>query len=275
MGKLIDLTGKRFGRLTVIERVNGTVVRGKSPKVFWRCKCDCGNIREIDGYSLRSGNTQSCGCIFMETITKHGGYGERLYKIWSQMKERCNNPHNKHYSYYGGKGVAVCEEWTEYAPFRDWSIKNGYSGGLSIDRIDPNKGYSPDNCRWITISENSRKASKKHIITVNGISKNCAEWETSLNLGRNAVTHWIKRHGEDYAIKKIDARMNPENYDEKEFADPSFKRWKYLTVNGETLPYSTWSRKIGMSPSTVKQWVDNRGEEYAIDRIKAAIREGG
>lgn len=164
MSAKIDLTGQRFGRLTVIEeagRVNGTVT--------WRCRCDCGNESIVLGTNLRAGYSTSCGCYTRERAatenTRHGGRHDRLYAIWTGMRQRCNNPNSQAYKDYGGRGITVCPEWDHnFAAFRDWALANGYRADLSIDRVDNNGGYRPDNCRWATWHEqriNQRPRKKK------------------------------------------------------------------------------------------------------------------
>lgn len=164
---MIDLTGMKYGRLTVVE-----FDRLQNHKTYWKCVCDCGLTVIVTGNNLRSGNTSSCGCLRRENTQKmgldHRKHGEshshltRLYTIWCGMRQRCSNPNRSAYKYYGGKGVSVCEEWQDYSAFKAWAIGNGYADNLSIDRIDNRKGYSPDNCRWITISENVARANKNH-----------------------------------------------------------------------------------------------------------------
>nr|DAH21853.1 MAG TPA: PROTEIN/DNA Complex catalytic motif, Helix-turn-helix DNA [Caudoviricetes sp.] len=165
MPALIDLTGQKFGRLTVIERCERPKGR-KSKEAFWLCKCDCGNESTLSGYELRSGNTKSCGCYHKERTSqlhlKHGYYGTRLYRIYYKMKERCYKPSNDNYKYYGGLGITICDEWlNDFSAFAKWSIENGYDEKLTIDRKDNTKGYSPDNCRWITIQEQQRNRRKR------------------------------------------------------------------------------------------------------------------
>jgi hypothetical protein len=147
---IIDLTGRRFGRLTVLHRTGG----GDDGQARWRCACDCGGIHEVAGRDLRCGDTTSCGCRKRDGSIRrtHGGYGSRLWRIWSSMKVRCNNSRSRSYRYYGGRGITICPEWlSDFAAFRDWALANGYRDDLTIDRWPDRDGnYEPDNCRWAT-----------------------------------------------------------------------------------------------------------------------------
>lgn len=173
---MIDLTGEKYGRLTVV-----SLDRVERRKAYWKCVCDCGLTVIANGNNIRSGNTKSCGCLRRESARRQGErnitHGEshskrtRLYTIWCGMHQRCENRNHDAFRLYGGKGVSVCEEWEDYNAFRAWAYANGYEEqpkgtvyqeALSIDRIDPAKGYCPENCQWITRSENTARANKNH-----------------------------------------------------------------------------------------------------------------
>jgi hypothetical protein len=153
--KKIDLTEKRFGRLIAVEEAP----KNKHGNTMWECLCDCGNKISVPASHLRSGNTKSCGCyehdLLVERNTKHGLGHHQIYSVWKDMLRRCYNPANKHYKYYGGRGIAVCDEWKDNPKaFIAWAENHGWKKKLDIDRFNNDKGYSPNNCRFATRSGN-------------------------------------------------------------------------------------------------------------------------
>lgn len=177
-----DITGERFGRLVVLREFGR---KEKNKHICWVCVCDCGNEKIVDGVHLRRGKSTSCGCYSKEKTverskqmfedgrmcshTTHGFSKTNLYKTWANIKTRCYNTNNRAYKWYGAKGITMCDEWrNDFCTFKRWAELNGYKPGLTIDRINPFKGYHPDNCRWITIQE-QRKTTRRYI-TEHGIN---------------------------------------------------------------------------------------------------------
>ena len=148
-----DLTGKRFGMLLVLGRLPDNI----GQKVSWACRCDCGQETHSTTDNLKNNKSMSCGCV----RTKHLGKGTRLYRIWTGMKDRCLNPKGKYWRRYGGRGITIYQPWVEdFSLFREWAMANGYEKDLTIDRIKNNRGYSPDNCQWLTLLENATKGDR-------------------------------------------------------------------------------------------------------------------
>lgn len=252
MGKKIDLTGKRFGKLTVIK---DTGERNRSKKILYLCKCDCGNYTKVIAQELTSGGTRSCGCLKSEAGKKryvnlvgkrfgkwtviaetgkrnptkflckcdcgkvcevrsgdlinrssegcrkcanatHHMSKTRIYGIWNDMKSRCYNSNNKFYKHYGGRGISVCSEWkNSFEAFYEWATNNGYSEKLTIDRIDNNGIYEPNNCKWATWQEqrNNQRCAQYEI---NGLKKTLPEWCKYAGLKYGTVYQRIHKLGE-------------------------------------------------------------------------------
>lgn len=173
---MTDVVGAVYGTLTVVkeaEKVNGM------RRVL--AECECGNSKEFYLGNLRMGYTKSCGCRQLEGLaeraTTHGGRDTRLYSIWTNIKTRCTNSKTDSYKYYGGKGISICREWEErFEDFRDWALENGYKDDLTIDRMDNEGDYTPDNCRWADHVTQSRNRDYAWHITIDGTTKHVKEW---------------------------------------------------------------------------------------------------
>lgn len=179
--------GEKYNRWTIIgfdENNSGYII----------CQCDCSKTKRVKKSHLLSGCSKSCGCLQKEKVRKikykHGLYQTRLYKTWNNMKSRCYNPKTTHYYLYGGKGIKVCEEWKkDFISFYNWAMKNGYKEGLTIDRIDSDKNYCPENCRWATYKEQNSHLKytekikiKPCVIEYNGEKMNLTEWANKLGM---------------------------------------------------------------------------------------------
>lgn len=194
MPQIEDLSGQRFGRYTVMCRAESYVSKSGSSQSRWLCRCDCGNERIVFAQSLKSGKSRSCGCLQRDVAKTHGWKNTRLYGIWHNMKWRCNNENAASYHNYGGRGISVCKAWEQFEPFMEWALKNGYSDELSIDRIDNNGNYCPDNCRWVNAKEQANNRRTNNLITANGETLTISEWEKKSGLSRQLIL-WRLRHG--------------------------------------------------------------------------------
>lgn len=190
-GKFVDLTGQRFGRLVVQERAENM---GKS--VYWRCLCDCGSTKDIPGRSLREGTSRSCGCLQRDIVANtghsnatHKATKTRLYRIWAGMKARCNRESHPRFSDYGGRGITVCQEWSDsFEAFQSWALEHGYQDNLTIDREDNDGPYCPENCRFASVKRQANNRRSSRLIEHNGRSMTLAQW--SAETGVLYATLW-------------------------------------------------------------------------------------
>lgn len=188
MPPLIDLTGQRFGRLVAVKFAG----HDKNRHRLWECQCDCGRTVNIDVNSLRSGKSKSCGCSRKGINKTHGKSGSRIHKIWADMIQRTHNPNERCYVNYGGRGITVCDEWLTFEPFYLWAIQNGYAEGLTIDRIDNDKGYSPDNCRWVTRKVQGNNKRNNRRLEYQGQTKTLAEWAVQFGMKQETLANRLK-----------------------------------------------------------------------------------
>lgn len=185
-----DLTGMRFGRLEVL----GFSHINKLHRAVWKCKCDCGAIKNIDGLHLRQGTALSCGCLHKEKFTSktHGMSDTPPHNSWSDMLDRCENPNNERYKDYGGRGIVVCGEWHDFKSF--WNdMKGSYSEGLTIDRIDVNGNYCPENCKWSTQKEQANNRRNNHWLTYNGTTQTISQWADVIGIKYDTLSARIRR----------------------------------------------------------------------------------
>lgn len=190
-----DLTGDRYGKLTVISFSHYS---DDKKRTFWKCKCDCGCEVIARADQLKNGHTKTCGCFYnkeiITLIKRYGKSAERIYNIFHGMKQRCYNPNSTEYKNYGGRGISICDDWMN-APqdFITWSLENGYEDTLSIDRIDNNGNYEPSNCRWTTVIQQANNTRRNIYIKFHGETKTLAEWSRVLGFDYELVYGRLRR----------------------------------------------------------------------------------
>lgn len=209
-----DLTGRKFGRLKVIE-----FSHSKNRRSYWLCLCSCGNKKAIRSDQLTGGRTKSCGCLNIDKLKlgrnhSHGYSKTKLYAVYYAMRARCYSKTNKDFNRYGGRGIKICEEWLGkegFLTFRSWALQNGYKEGLSIDRIDVDGDYEPNNCRWVDFKTQSRNKSNNRKIKINGIEKCLIEWCESFGISRSTVKDRMRNGWTelDAITTPVDERKSP------------------------------------------------------------------
>lgn len=191
-GLVKDLTGNTYGKLLVLERSGSD----KHRNALWKCVCACGNVVVISGRSLRTGHTRSCGCSTGEFISdaksttkKISLQYPRIYSIWCHMRRRCNDPKDKRYQRYGGRGITICDEWNDFAVFLIWALENGYSDELEIDRINNDGNYEPENCRWTTDIVQARNKGNCIYQQIDGKTMTLSEIAEQYHMNKSTIYH--------------------------------------------------------------------------------------
>lgn len=207
-----DITGQRFGRLIA----KSIAYKDKHGSWKWNCDCDCGNSCIVDGGSLRSGTTQSCGCYKKERLRfnhlQHGVSRTALAAVRNAMIQRCCNSNSKDYPNYGGRGITVCAEWkSNPISFYDWAFSHGYKKGLCIERINNDGNYEPSNCKWATKEEQNNNQRSNRFLTYNGETKNLTQWAKEKKVSRYCLDDRLKRGWtiEETLTTPVNTRLKP------------------------------------------------------------------
>lgn len=232
----LDLTGQRFGRLVAIREAS----RVHRKQRRWTCICDCGKTGDFPQNSLRSGNTRSCGCLqrdlLRERRTSHGharvGKRSSEHNIWCKMIERCTKPTDPAFKWYGARGISVCERWRDYSNFFS-DMGPRPSTSHTLDRIDCDGNYCPENCRWATWEEQQNNRRNNRIIEINGEALTMAQWSERLGLSDGALRYRLK-HG----------------WSGEQLLRPA-KSGRYLTAHGRTMRLSEWANELGIPKETI------------------------
>lgn len=206
------LVGSKFGRWTVLERGQDRKYPKGNKKIVWKCRCDCGTIGEVTTRDLITGHSKSCGCFKNEKTAArnkekgkwNGDSGKEeyslLFTIWNNMRLRCEYASHPSYYRYGGRGIKVCSEWQDWFIFKEWALTHGYEKGLSIDRIDIDKGYTPSNCRWVTRKEQANNTSINHYIAYKNKTQTLMQWCEELNLNYRTIKSRIDNY--NYTVEE-------------------------------------------------------------------------
>lgn len=236
MGKLIDLTGKKYNRLTVIEQKEPD----KRGEIQWLCECDCGNTKIVASYNIRKGLVKSCGCYQRDRVKTHGMSKTTEYLSWQHMKDRCNNPKNKHYHNYGGRGIKVCDRWVD--SFENFLEDMGKKpdNSYSIDRMDVNGNYEPDNCRWATYEEQSNNMRNTIKIDIKGQTKTLRDLSNENGIIKSC----------------LDRRIRSGITDEKQLLFKGKLNSRYLEYNGETKTITEWAKELNISHNMLWKRID-------------------
>lgn len=250
--------GQKFGMLTVIKLDH--VKRGftkegwQHNRFMYLCKCDCGNYCVVDKTNLNRGDIISCGCYrYTEECRRkigngrrrHGKCTESIYSIWQNMKNRCFNSNLKAYKNYGGRGITVCDAWkNDFNKFLEWAESNGYKDGLSIERIDVNGNYCPENCTWIPLKVQAKNKRNTRLITYKGETHCLVDWAEKLGMNRGTLRRRLTET--DWNIEEVFTKALRETH------------LRNITYKGKTQSIRAWEKELGFGKNTLyKRIVEN------------------
>ena len=263
MTKRIEMEGRKFGELTVV-RVAG---KAKNNVLLYECLCSCGKVAVVRASNLRSGNTKSCGHLFKEKVrtmhVTHGGSKERLHGVWNSIKGRCYNPNCEAYKNYGGRGIKMCEEWkSNYESFKKFAIEKGYNenskrGEYTIERIDVNGNYEPDNCILIPIEKQFCNKTNNHVLTFKNETKTVSEFARDYNIQKDTLLERLKA---GWSVE--DALLTPV----RKMNRVKVKRYE---VNGEIHSIKEWAEIIGVRKSKLKYLMSKKALEDIVSEIRS------
>lgn len=198
--------GTKVGRLTVLSLDCGSYSYDRK----YLCQCECGNTKIVSEDNLKREHTKSCGCLIVEAARQRKtdsvySKSSKLYRKWTCMRERCRNPKSQNYANYGGRGVRVCDEWQDYLVFEKWAIQNGYNenhkrGEMTIDRIDVNGDYCPENCRLASAKTQANNTRKNRFLEMDGKRKTLSQWAETFGIPYDLMWNRINR---GWSIEKI------------------------------------------------------------------------
>lgn len=265
--KRLDLIGQRFGKLVVVEFAGIKKYNEKSTRTQWLCRCDCGGTIITIGSSLMSGAVKSCGCAKKEAAIKRSEEkeksdlnAERLYQVWKGIKQRCYDKNREVYKYYGGRGITMCDEWKHsYFAFKEWAYTNGYDENApknmcTIDRIDVNGDYCPENCRWVDWTTQSYNRRSNKIVEYNGERKSLLEWSMITGLSTNVLYSRI------FALKWDVHRAftQPLSYVTKPEPECRESIYQEVEYNGEVHTIKEWADITNIYPKTLVRRIFRR-----------------
>ena len=199
-----NLTNLTFGRLTVLKVYEEVTFKSGSKNTRWLCKCSCGKEKVVFRSNLINGHSTSCGCYQKEIVSTHRLTNHRLYGIWLEVKKRCLDKKRASYKNYGGRGIVICDEWMDFMNFYEWSLNNGYSDSLTLDRVDNDGNYSPENCRWATRSVQNNNTRRNVYVECRGEKKTLAQLARDHGLSPETIRYRMNRgyEGEELVAKQ-------------------------------------------------------------------------